>query len=775
MKKAIHLVMAAVLFASLLTLGEWAIRKYERSLLDAVDSETQIQLASWSMTLQAVADRNFGLMASLDAYVSSFDQGQTKDEFALLTNAFLRTLYHSTGSIAYNFIIAPDGIVAYVYPEEGNDSILGWNFLQDPRPSVKKQIALDIADPKMHVYGPMKLLQGNMAILARKSIYQERHFWGLVSVAIDLDTLLAQTRISDKGAAGSEIAIRAGEEPAFYGDNAIFTGKHFAHKVHFPQTTWEMGAVPSKASLKEVYTQTNIVRAMSFLALLLLALIYMGIRRQRDTLRLLVDRRTKELRDSNDELAAINDNLAAGEQELREQYALLDQYAGALRDSEIQLSHMAYHDSLTDISNRASFQNGVERLLSGKPEGFAAAVLFFDLDRFKMINDNYGHQQGDQMLVEVAHRIKRLHIDMQEFARFGGDEFALLLAGSIDECGLPRIRSAAERILDAFVEPFDVEGKAIYMSPSIGISCYPEDGINQGTLLMKADIAMYQAKRDGGGSYRFFEPYMETESMQKLEMGNHLREAMLRGELEVYYQPQVDCTQGRIFGIEALLRWNHTKRGFISPAQFIPLAEELNLIVPIGEWVLREACQYTKKLQQEYGIPLQISVNLSVKQLMEKDIVDKVHAVLEETGLSPSDLELEITENMAMKDEQLETLGKLRELGIAISIDDFGTHYSSLSYLKRFPVTKIKLDQFFVRGIQTDERDRAMIRAIILMAKSFQLQMVAEGVETPEQAQFLNESGCELIQGFYFFKPMPADDVRRVLLESQADKIKRSQ
>ncbi|MFC4100176.1 putative bifunctional diguanylate cyclase/phosphodiesterase [Paenibacillus xanthanilyticus] len=761
-----HLALLSAVLLTLLLLGESVVRQYEDSLLEAVDSDTQAELASASMTLQAVADRNFDLMASLDAYVRSFDDTYPKVAIESLTPTFLRTLYDSSGSTAFNFIIAPGGVASYVYPSQGNEAIVGWDFLHDPRPEIQKQIRHDLTDNKMHIYGPIELLQGNTALIARKAVYRGSHFWGFISVSLDLERLLAQSQI---GEGEATVAIRQAGEPAFYGDDALFAGKHFARDVIFMDSRWEMGAVPAERSLREAMRQADIVRGMGLFALVLLVLLYIGIWRQRDTLRKMVERRTRELRESNKELAAINENLAYGERELREQYVLLDQYADALRESEQKLSHMAYHDMLTNVSNRAAFLEELGRALTGGEA--AAAVLFFDLDRFKSINDNYGHQKGDDMLIEVVRRIREKGLNARMLARFGGDEFAVLLAGPAEEMGKDTIRAAAETVVSAFEEPFVILGQSIYMSPSIGIARYPEDGGDQGTLLMKADIAMYQVKRDGGAHYRFFEPFMETESLLKLEMGNHLREAMQRGELEVHYQPQVDCAAGRVFGIEALLRWNHTSRGYISPSLFIPLAEELNLISAIGDWVLREACGFANRLQRTYGIPLQVSVNLSVKQLREKDIVAKVQAALAVSGLLPRYLELEITENMAMKDEQLETLGELRRLGVAISIDDFGTHYSSLSYLKRFPVTKIKLDQFFVRGIGTDERDRAMIQAVILMAKSFRLEVLAEGVETLEQARFLRKSGCELIQGYYFYRPMEPSAVERILLEPIDDKI----
>ncbi|MNI10702.1 Cyclic di-GMP phosphodiesterase Gmr [compost metagenome] len=495
---------------------------------------------------------------------------------------------------------------------------------------------------------------------------------------------------------------------------------------------------------------------------------FFGIVRQRNFLRVMVDTRTQELRTSNEELSSINEELMSGEEELRKQYVLLDQYTYELQESKQQLTYLAYNDVLTGISNRTAFQGQLEQLfnLTDHPD-LETSIIFFDLDNFKIVNDTYGHHIGDQLLKDVVNRIVNAQLPIHMFARLGGDEFAIL----ITDLEQQQVSELAEAILNLFRNPFFIVDHMFFAAPSLGIVQYPAGGTTSEELLKNADIAMYKAKKDGGNQYKWYHPSMLSDSLEKLEMGNHLRQALERNELEIHYQPQVDCRLGKVIGIEALLRWNHTTKGYISPAVFIPIAEELNLIVPIGDWVMLKACEQIKIFQNQHQHPLRLSVNLSVKQLQDQQIVEKVRDVLKQTGLNASYLELEITENVAMKDDQFEVLTELRNLGVAISVDDFGTHYSSLSYLKRFPVTKIKLDQSFVRGIQSDFKDRALIQAIIFVAKSLDMEIIAEGVEVEEQARFLVENGCSLIQGYYFYRPMELVKIKDTLNEDLKGKL----
>ena len=328
--------------------------------------------------------------------------------------------------------------------------------------------------------------------------------------------------------------------------------------------------------------------------------------------------------------------------------------------------------------------------------------------------------------------------------------------------GEDEISSLVERILLSFKEPFQLGGQEYIVALSIGIARYPKGGKTVEELFKSADVAMYEAKKFGGNSYKFYNKCMESDTIAKMELVNHLRQAMERNELLLHYQPQVNCQTGQIIGLEALLRWDHSTKGNIPPSAFIPLAEEMGIIIPIGDWVMRQACTQLKAWH-DAGLPkIKVAVNLSVKQFQDEKLLEKVQMILHETKLDSQYLELEITENIGMKDEELGILGELRQLGVSISVDDFGMNYSSLSYLKRFPVTKIKLDQSFVRGIETDEKDRAMIKTMIFLAQSFGLEIIAEGVETLKEAQYLLENGCAQIQGYYFYRPMEVDRIAEI-------------
>ncbi|WNR45694.1 bifunctional diguanylate cyclase/phosphodiesterase [Paenibacillus roseipurpureus] len=745
----------ALIFVLLFTSSESVLQTYKTSLIKELQITESAQLSAKAVALQSVINRNFNLMVSLEAYVNSEDWRNKDDQ---QVHAYLEALYTGAQASAFNLIIAPQGIMKYVFPKKGNESIINWNLLTDPRQNVQEQIARGLETRKMTTNGPFKLLQGINGLVARKAIYQNGSFWGFVSVAINVDHLLLESGILWNETVGLQLAIRTPGMPAFFGDNEIFVGAPMTAVIDLQDTKWEIAASPSLAAINVINKQILVVRC-AILFILILGLIFiLYILRQRDRLSQKVNERTQELQVANDDLTAANEELIAGQQELQES-------TKRMQESEKLLSYMAYHDVLTGIHNRAHFQTILEEQIASdvtKHTPQSRAVLFFDLDNFKMVNDSHGHHTGDSMLQEVVHRVQQSQLKWHTFARFGGDEFAILLEDCANEA---EIEAFCEGLIDVLKPPCVLEERSFFINISIGIVQYPKGGTTWDALLKNADIAMYMAKKESGSSYTFFDQKMAQQSILKLEMGNHLRQSLERNELEIVYQPQIDCEQGKIVGVEALLRWNHTNKGYISPSEFIPLSEELGLIVSMGEWVLRGACWQMKEWHNLTQVPLTISVNISVKQLSDERFVDKVIAILAETGLEARYLEMEITENVAMQDEQIVVLHRLRELGIAISVDDFGTHYSSLSYLKRFPVTKIKLDQSFVRDVQIDGKDRAMIKAIISVANAFQLQMIAEGVETEEQASFLVANGCNQIQGYYFYKPMRAEQLQTALQE----------
>ena len=422
---------------------------------------------------------------------------------------------------------------------------------------------------------------------------------------------------------------------------------------------------------------------------------------------------------------------------------------------EDQLAHQAFHDPVTSLANRALFADRVQQaIMRSIRGGRAIGVMFIDLDDFKTVNDSLGHAAGDTVLREVARRLEGSVRPADTVARFGGDEFAVLLDGVVDSA---EAADVAGRILRALEVKYDIDGKQVYPRASVGI-CLAGGGLGSADaeeLLRNADVAMYMAKRDSKGSYRVFEPAMHERVVERLELQAELQRALELHQLEVHYQPVVRLDDRADYGVEALLRWMHPKRGTIPPLNFIPLAEETGLIVPIGRWVLQQACRQGAILHDRFPRtqPLTISVNLSVKQLQSETLVDDVRDALESSGLPPSALVLEITETVMMADAELaiKRLHELKSLGVLLAMDDFGTGYSSLSYLSRFPVDILKMDRSF---LSSDHDESSLAAAIVALGNSLRLDVVAEGIEQPEQIAALRGLGCELGQGFLFARPM---------------------
>jgi diguanylate cyclase (GGDEF)-like protein len=425
--------------------------------------------------------------------------------------------------------------------------------------------------------------------------------------------------------------------------------------------------------------------------------------------------------------------------------------------------HLAHHDTLTDLPNRQLFRTQLRQLINqAHRHPRALGVMFLDLDRFKQINDTLGHRIGDLLLVAVARRLQGCVRETDIAARRGGDEFTVLLDG------IKRGQDAAKvakKILAETARPYHIDGHELFITASIGISLFPADGADSESLVRNADIAMYRAKARGGNTYQFFMPEMTDLAVERMELENSLHQALERKQFVLYYQPQVDLVSGRIVAMEALIRWIHPEAGMIFPDEFIPLAEETGIIVAMGEWVLGEACRQAKRWDA-LGLPPVIqAVNFSARQFQFRRPVERIREVLSETGLDPSRLDLELTESALMKDPgfAMETLRKLRDMGVSISIDDFGTGHSSLAYLKRFPINKLKIDKTFIHSLLADRKDAAITNAIISMAHELELKAVAEGVETPEQLEYLRGPGCDEVQGYLFSRPVPADEAARLL------------
>ncbi len=433
------------------------------------------------------------------------------------------------------------------------------------------------------------------------------------------------------------------------------------------------------------------------------------------------------------------------------------------------LVRVAHYDSLTNLPNRFFFNEMLTKTLSyAKRKKNKFAILYIDLDSFKTINDALGHLVGDVVLKEISSRFLKLLRADDILARLGGDEFVILLH-DIDQANFAT--TISERILQICSQPIKVDNNEFVLTCSIGISIYPEDGDSLENLLKNADMAMYKAKQAGGSVYQYYSKEMELDAHERIKLDASLRKAINNNEFTLYYQPKLQLSDGTIMGVEALIRWENPVLGLISPEKFIPIAEETGLIIPIGEWVLREACK-TNKLWQEQGYkPITVAVNLSAKQFRHSNIAQMISKILVETKLDPKYLELEITETAIMDNVNMavETLHRIEEMGVNISIDDFGTGYTSISYLKQFPVSTIKIDQSFIKELPNSQDDASITNAVIALAHSLGITVVAEGVETPQQLQFLIDHHCDMVQGYYFSHPLSGDAILAQLTKIQAN------
>ncbi len=477
------------------------------------------------------------------------------------------------------------------------------------------------------------------------------------------------------------------------------------------------------------------------------------------------------LKEAKEELAQANDLLesqvAQRTTELKSANDKLHHDLEERKRVEQSIRHMAHHDALTGLPNRALFRDRLTHAMAQADRYHQKlAVMFLDLDRFKAINDTLGHNVGDQLLKIAAERLRSCVRDSDTVARLGGDEFTVVVEDIIED---QDAASVAQKILDTLSQPFNLYGHEVFISVSVGVTLYPNDDENADNLLRNADSAMYRAKEFGRNNFQFYVADMNVKARERLMLESALRRALDRGEFMLYYQPRVDLLSGKVIGAEALLRWRHPDLGLVPPSEFIPILDETGMIIPVGDWALREACRQNRAWQDSGLPPIRVAVNLSVRQFIQKDLADTVIRALAAVGLAAEHLELEITEDLFLEHNEtnIVTLSRLKKMGIHISIDDFGTGYSSLSYLKRLPIDTLKIDQSFVRDIGTDPDNKAIASAIIAMAASLRLNVLAEGVETDEQLAFLRAQGCNEIQGFSFSHPLPADEFAQLLREGR--------
>jgi len=468
------------------------------------------------------------------------------------------------------------------------------------------------------------------------------------------------------------------------------------------------------------------------------------------------DLMTKDLKASKEKIETYNRNLIESNEELTKEIELHKQ-------AQEKIEYLAYFDHLTGLPNRLMLIDRLNLAIDlAKRIIKPLCILFIDLDGFKMVNDTMGHDQGDELLKVIAGRLVSIVRRSDTVARFSGDEFIIMVQNlsKVDQ-----IYKVADKVYSAFKKPFKLNRQEVYMSASIGISIFPTDGETGDELIKNADLAMYTAKDNGKNQYAYCTEIMKERIDENMKLTNGLYRSLERNELEIYYQPQVCLSKKRVVGLEALLRWNHPEFGMILPGRFIHLAEQTGLINPIGEWVLRTVCKQNKTWQ-EAGLPhIRIAINLSIVQFQNPEIVNQIKSILKETDLSSQHLELEITESIAMRDTDfvIRVLNEFREIGLYISIDDFGTEFSSLKYLKLLPINRIKIPMPFIQGINTHDKDEAITKAIIVLAKNMGMDVIAEGVETQQQESFLKQHMCDEMQGFLYYKPMPANEIEAIL------------
>lgn len=439
-------------------------------------------------------------------------------------------------------------------------------------------------------------------------------------------------------------------------------------------------------------------------------------------------------------------------------YLILGEDISIRKRYEQQLLRQANYDILTGLPNRMLALDRLKLALAqARRDTQLVGVMFLDLDNFKHINDTMGHDAGDTLLIEASRRISSCLRGTSTVARLGGDEFLVILPGLK---GADSAEQVADRILQTFLPPFNLGGQEVFVSTSIGIAIYPSDSDNSGNLLQNADAAMYEAKANGKSSFKRFSPEMKEVSLERLHMESRLRRALELAEMELYYQPIVEAADSRLIGAEALIRWNNPSMGLVSPDRFIPLAEETGLIIPIGKWVLNQACEANKRWEESTGLALSISVNVSPRQFRDPGFVEMVESALRENNIQPRRLELEITERLILDNtiETAEILRRLDEMGVRLSVDDFGTGYSALGYLKSYPFDTLKIDKSFVRDVMTEQEDAALVKAIITMAHSLGLEVIAEGVENASQLHYLRQQGCDYAQGYFYNRPVPEAD-----------------
>lgn len=680
----------------------------------SVDREYRAEkadLSSQAVTLTSNLEEKVSIVKG----VSSFIQTVGFDAASTVINQYLVTAYNNSSKNVMNIMIAPDGIIRYLYPLTGNTSILNKSLLLDPVLSSPGMIQETIRSRGITIDGPRTLAQGDYGMVIRQAIYNGNTFAGIVSVTVRADDIAEQLQLQD-----SPVYVMTQDHVLLFGNQTKMAGEQVTTPIEVYNQHWLMGTPLPVQKKWEVFRSVLWIDIAFLLVFAFILYYFWHQGRFNIELERVVNIRTRDL-----------------------------------RVSKRLYEKLAHYDSLTEIPNRRYFMDEFERLLQSSDPAQTYTLFFFDLNRFKEINDTLGHSTGDQVIKILAGRLKNSHLPFKLFARTGGDEFVMIFSDLALE-GIPQLAGQISALIS---ETLLIAGAHLSLSTSIGVSLYPEHSLNKDDLLKFADMSMYQAKSQEDRNYFIFDWELREKLEQKTMIAKYLHSALEREEFVLHYQPQINAVTGKMIGMEALIRWNHPEKGLIGPGTFIAAVEEAGLMIQLTDWVLREVCRQLCEWRK-MGIPLlRTSINISNSWFYNRNLIENLLSVLDHYGLGTNVLEFEITESTALLEEHYPLLQQMRDHGIIVSIDDFGTKYSSLNYLKHFPVNKIKIDRTFITGIGISSIDETIIKSIVFVASQLGYDLIAEGVETIEQLEFLVKHDCPHIQGFYFFPPLPAEEI----------------
>jgi len=705
---------AALITGCLTAVGVFYVDHLEqRRLQQELRSETLEKLSHIRAEIEGHLNSDLQLFNGLVAQISLHPD---------ISDAELESFSHALmkkSSIVRSMGVSEKYIIRHVYPLAGNEKAIGMNYLDNA--AQREPVLRAVNNQQTVLAGPVTLAQGGQALIGRLPIFNEQipgnTFWGLVAVVIDINLLFEKSGLLEDNP-GMNIAIRGrdglgAQGETFFGEQSVFENDPIFLDVTLPGGQWRLGAeIQDTGDHANLHITLHVMGAMLVFVISLATLVMM--------------------------------------RELQQQKKIIAVEA----ESKEQIWYAATHDRLTDMANRFLFNEELQRYIAqARRNQTSLAVLYCDLDGFKNINDSFGHQVGDLFLKELANRMSQQIRETELIARLGGDEFAILDSNlkSLDDAAM-----LAQRLVDIINQPVDIGRSKLHGGVSIGIAIFPNDGETPSELLHSADLAMYKAKQDVKCHYAFFEESMNLEVQTHKLLVEDIRQGLELSQFSLVYQPIVNLSTGRVTGIETLARWNHPQRGTVSPGIFIPAAEKSGLILSVGEWIIENACAEVFQQLNQLNPTVELSINFSAIQIHRGNLAELVQSILDQYQLPARTLDIEITESAILEDvdKATEVVNTLREAGISITIDDFGTGYSSLSHLRYLPVNRIKLDLSFVRGIGIDAQSEAIVKSILYLADSLNIRVTAEGVETAEQLEFLQQHGCSEIQGYYFSKPL---------------------